>query len=516
MQMLSQGDLVNHASDRNLGIILMMMIQTMKTPRRKMEQGTNTQAVRACTRSQMPQSSTSSGYILDGWEPQKVRQVQLEDQNMSIIMTSLEDGTGRPKWDKVSGGSSELKTIWRQWDRLEINNRMFYRKFYREDENKRDYCFQLIVPKTLRQAVFRHFHDIPLAGHLGPDKMIHRIQQSFYWPAMKQSITEYCKNCDQCSARKPSRLQNRAPLGQYLVGEPIERVAVDILGPLPVTERGNRYILVLCDCFTKWTEAYAIPDQESLTIAKIIVDEFICRFGTPLQIHSDQGRSFEAKLFQDLCNLLQIDKTRTTSQRPQANGNVERFNRTLTCMLTSYCENDQKHWDEFLPQVLMAYRSSVHASTGKTPNMMMLGRNITLPMEAVIPKPVESDEIDAPEIDEYIVSLQNRLAASHELARKHLKQNSDYQKRHYDLKAFKRDFSVGQPVWLYDASKRMGVCHKLTSRWKGPYVVTRKLDDITYLVKRSKKQAGKVYHVDRLLPYRGRNPPTWYSKEKDT
>ena len=137
-------------------------------------------------------------------------------------------------------------------------------------------------------------------------------------------------------------------------------------------------------------------------------------------------------------------------------------------------------------------------------------------MEAVIPKPIESDEINAPEIDEYIVSLQNRLAASHELARKHLKQNSDYQKRHYDLKAFKRDFSVGQPVWLYDASKRMGVCHKLTSKWKGPYVVTRKLDDITYLMKRSKKQAGKVYHVDRLLPYRGRNPPIWYSKEKDT
>jgi hypothetical protein len=69
---------------------------------------------------------------------------------------------------------------------------------------------------------------------------------------------------------------------------------------------------------------------------------------------------------------------------------------------------------------------------------------------------------------------------SHILARKHLKQNSEYQKRHYDLKAVKRTLQVGQPVWLYDASKKVGVCHKLTSKWKGPYVITRKLDDITY------------------------------------
>ena len=88
----------------------------------------------------------------------------------------------------------------------------------------------------------------------------------------------------------PEKQSNKALLGQYLVDEPMERVAVDILGPLPLTERGNRYILVLCDCFTKWTEAYPIPDQESLTIARTIVNEFISRFGTPLQIHSDQGK----------------------------------------------------------------------------------------------------------------------------------------------------------------------------------------------------------------------------------
>ena len=184
----------------------------------------------------------------------------------------------------------------------------------------------------------------------------------------------------------------------------------------------------------------------------------------------------------------------------------------IICMLTFYCENDQKHWNDFLPQVLMAYRSSVRASTGQTPNMMMLGRNITLPMEAVIPRP-ESDE-QAPEIEEYIQNLQERMTKDHTLARKNLKQNSDYQKRHYDLKAVKREFRIGQAVWLYDASKKVGVCHKHTSKWKGPYIITKKIDDVTYLVRRSRKTPGKVYHIDRLLPYQGRNPPTWFSSRK--
>jgi hypothetical protein len=467
--------------------------------------------VRVCTRSQT-QQIIHSGYILNRWDPSTIRQLQLEDPDLCIIFTSLENRQDKPKWDQVSNGTSALKTIWRQWDRLQINTGMLYRKFYYDNDNCQ---LQLIVPRTHQQVVFKHFHDIPSAGHLGPDKMISRIQQVFYWPAMKKSIVEYCRKCDKCAARKPSKQRNRAPLGQYLAGEPMERVAVDILGPLPVTEHGNRYILVLADCFTKWTEAYAIPDQESLTITRVIVNEFISRFGVPLQLHSDQGRSFEAKLFKDLCDFLQIDKTRTTSQHPQSNGHVERFNRTLLCMLTFYCENDQKHWDDILPQVLMAYRSSVHASTGQTPNMMMLGRNITLPMEAVIPRPMETCESDTPGIDDYVINLQERMSKSHILARKHLKQNSEYQKRHYDLKAVKRTLQVGQPVWLYDASKKVGVCHKLTSKWTGPYVITRKLDDITYLVKNSRKQPGKVYHIDRLLPYRGRNPPTWFSRRKE-
>ncbi|KAK3083019.1 hypothetical protein FSP39_011806 [Pinctada imbricata] len=433
---------------------------------------------------------------------------QMADKDIAAIFIAKENET-RPEWSKISDGSGSLKTLWRMWDRIHILKGMMYRQNFSDDGQPKQ--MQLIIPAQYKSHILQYFHDLPSGGHLGAEKTLSRVRNSFYWPRMKKEVEEYCKHCDACSSRKPSRSSNRAPMRQYNLGEPMERVTVDILGPLPSTTKGNKYILVLCDSFTKWTEAFAIPDQEASTITKVFVNEFICRFGTPLQLHSDQGRSFEAKLFQDMCKLFRIHKTRTTSQRPQANGTVERFNRTLASMLSAYCKNNQREWDSYLPQVMMAYRSAVHSSTNATPNMMMLGRNIMMPLEAIIPRPPLSDDNQNQDTD-YLSALQKQLATTHEMARKHLKKNSDYQKKYYDTKATRRDFEEGQPVWLYDASKKVGVCSKLTCKWKGPYVITKKIDDITFLVKRSRTQQGKIYHIDRLLPYKGRNPPTWFRK----
>lgn len=203
------------------------------------------------------------------------------------------------------------------------------------------------------------------------------------------------------------------------------------------------------------------------------------------------------------------DKTRTTSMRPQANGTVERFNRTLVSMLTMYCKDDQKHWDQYLPQVMMAYRASRHASTGKTPNLMMLGREVTLPMQAVIGRPITESDEEPCEPDVYVQELQRKLDHVHCMARKCLKQKTDYQKRYYDLTAKKRTLKAGQLVWVYDTLRKAGVCQKLTMRWKGPFLITRRIDDVTYMVKKSPKQPAKVHHIDRLRKYEGLKRPAW-------
>lgn len=113
---------------------------------------------------------------------------------------------------------------------------------------------------------------------------------------------------------------------QYNVGAPMERIALDILGPLPQSATGNKYIVIIADYFTKWPEAFAVPDQEATTVANLLVREFVCRYGVPLEVHSDQGRNFESAVFAEMCTLLGMEKTRTTSSTIGWNGRTTKQN----------------------------------------------------------------------------------------------------------------------------------------------------------------------------------------------
>lgn len=110
-------------------------------------------------------------------------------------------------------------------------------------------------------------------------------------------VKDWCKKCTICAASNGPQKRGKAPMKQYNVGSPFERIALDIAGPFPTTENKNKYMLVVMDYFTKWVEVYAIPNQEAATVADVLVKEFICRYGVPLEIHSDQGRNFESQLF---------------------------------------------------------------------------------------------------------------------------------------------------------------------------------------------------------------------------
>ena len=209
---------------------------------------------------QEKQELSNNQCLLDDWDATKVAQEQLDDPKIQAVYVAKRDNRPRPEWNQVSSGSSALKTLWRQWDRLEMHAGMLYRKWI--DNELHNTVLQLVVPESKNLQVLRLSHDIPSAGHLGADKTFDKVRQSFYWPAISDDVRRYIKSCDSCTAKKLSRKTNRAPLGQYLVGEPMERVSIDILGPLPLSKAGNRYILVMSDCFTKWTESVPIPNKK--------------------------------------------------------------------------------------------------------------------------------------------------------------------------------------------------------------------------------------------------------------
>ena len=163
-----------------------------------------------------------------------------------------------------------------------------------------------MVTETLRKQIFDFLHDSKVGGHFGINKTNGKIKEKFYWPNLSADVRKWCAQCDACAVRKGPTKKIKAPLGTYVVGSPMERVAIDVLGPLPMSESGNKYILIAMDYFTKWPEAYPIPNQEAETVAKVLVDQFVSRFGTPVELHSDQGRNFESHVFSEMCKLLGI------------------------------------------------------------------------------------------------------------------------------------------------------------------------------------------------------------------
>ncbi|XP_053380038.1 uncharacterized protein K02A2.6-like [Mercenaria mercenaria] len=230
----------------------------------------------------------------------------------------------------------------------------------------------ILSQKIDGRTVLRYSHDIKASGHLGVKKTLNKIRQKYSWPGLQNDVKAYVNGCEVCLKRKRPMRIKKAPMQISSSGYPMERIAVDILGELPVTENGNKYILVVSDYFTKWTESYQMPNMEAVTVAKIMV-----------KTHFDQGRQFVTKLFMEMCKLLQIEKTRTTPYHPESDGMVEKFNRTLCAMLRAYVDENHKNWGDQLPYVMMAYRACEHETTGVSPNKMMLGRETTTPLDLI-------------------------------------------------------------------------------------------------------------------------------------
>ncbi|XP_076867126.1 nuclear GTPase SLIP-GC-like isoform X1 [Brachyhypopomus gauderio] len=199
-------------------------------------------------------------------------------------------------------------------------------------------------------------------------------------------------------------------------GSPMERVAVDVLRPFPVTESGNRYVLVAMDYFTKWPEAYEVPDQSAITTAETLLHEFFCRFGIPEVLHSDQGRNFESDVMTEVCRLLGVHRTRTTPFHPQGDGLVERFNRTLTTQLAMATQENQRDWDKQLPLVLLACRSALQETTGFTPAMLMFGRELQSPVDLAFGAP-PTDDANVEPGPVFVSRLRTRLLDVHVRAR---------------------------------------------------------------------------------------------------
>ncbi|KZR96601.1 putative KRAB-A domain-containing protein 2, partial [Daphnia magna] len=238
---------------------------------------------------------------------------------------------------------------------------------------------RLCVPPERRKEALSWVHDEPTAGHLGQTKTLERARHRFYWPKMDRAVTRYVQSCKSCQTRKPDQGKKKGLIEITQVGGPFERIGIDVLGPFPRSRNGNTNIVVAVDYLTKWVEARALPDATARQIAKFFVEDVVVRHGFPRELTSDQGKCFTAEVTREVLALLRLSHRMTVPYHQQANGLVERQNKTLATMLAMYVDESHEDWDEFLGFVTFAYNTARQESTNHTPFMMVYGREAVIP-----------------------------------------------------------------------------------------------------------------------------------------
>ena len=357
--------------------------------------------------------------------------------------------------------------------------------------------YQLVAPKQIRKRVMNELHGGVGGGHLGTEKLLWKVRMRFYWIGYKEDIRRWCKQCDPCSLHKPGPRRPRAQLHPFHVGSPLEVVSVDIMGPFKKSRRGNEYVLVVCDYFTKWTEAYSLRSHTAPIIADKLVEEFMFRFGVPHQLHSDQGADFDSDLIHEVCKLLRIHKTRTTAYHPQGNGLVERANRTIKKALQILVDETGMDWDDHLPYIMVAYRSSVHATTKCTPNLLMLNRETNLPIDLI--HPIKSEDRPICPV-KYVEWVRQAAEYAFEYVRNNMCVNQERQRRNYNIQEAAPSYKVGEQVLWHYPPVAQG---KLGQSWVGPFVVTERYDDVNYWIQNRTDGVERLVHVDQIKSYDG-------------
>ena len=448
-----------------------------------------------------------SSWSLDG-----LRVMQREDPDISFVMGLMQSSEAKPSWEEVALSSRDVKTLWSQWPRLAIKDGLLSRRF--EAADGKSVHWQIVIPASFRTEFIQGVHGGLTGGHFGRRRTAAAVQARGYWPCWMSDVEKYLRECNVCARYHRGVIPRQAGLRPTLVGEPWERVSVDITGPFPRSSRQNQYILTCVDHFTKWAEAIPLANHTATTVARALMTHVFSRFGAPLQLLSDRGPEFESELFGQLMKWMEIDKLRTTAYQPSTNGAVERFHRTLNTMLGKVVSDTQRDWDDKLPAVMAAYRASPHETTGFSPNRLFLGREVRMPLDLVMGLPSdESNQVNS--MDEFVQRTQEQMADAYEIARQHLRAAAQRRKDTYDIRVRHQEFQVGDWVWYWYPRRYSSRSPKWQKNYIGPFLIVRKIEPVNFVLQRSSRAKPFVVHVNKLKKCFGQTPTSWLDDGSD-
>ena len=217
-----------------------------------------------------------------------------------------------------------------------------------------------MAPAALCGQLLAAAHSVATAGHRGRDQTYQALRRRWYWRGMFRDVQRFVRGCLQCRRRKDSQPVRAGHMVTFNATTPMQDLGVDLVGPLALTDSGNRFVVSMVCRFSRWCEFVAVPDATAETVADAIFNTWCCRFGVPQRIISDRGAQFTSDLFAQLCQRLGTNHSMTSAWHPQTNGSTERQHRTLGTILTALVAqsgSDVPGWDRHLDAAALVMRS---------------------------------------------------------------------------------------------------------------------------------------------------------------
>lgn len=377
---------------------------------------------------------------------------------------------------------------------IEIKNNFLIKKglLYRKTENGDRW----VVPKGVRWQVLKANHDD--IGHFSFDKTYETIKNHYWFAKMRRFIKKYVMSCLECAHAKVPAGKKAGKLHPIeKINEPFHTLHIDHLGPFVRSKRNNVYLLVIIDAFTKFVVLTPVKSTKSVNSIRAIKNYFHT-FSVPKRLISDRGTSFTAKNFEDYVSSLGVKHILNAVATPRANGQVERYNRTILAALTASNHNKPENlWDERVSEIQWGLNNTLNKGTGKSPAQALFGLNMVGTSGSLLQLSV-SDNAN----DESLTLDETRQ----EIAT-HINENQNKQKERFDKGRKEVSYQVGELVRVEREIPSTGKSRKLECKLRGPYRIVEILDKDRYVIedtplsrKGSRKFKG-VFSVDKIHPW---------------
>jgi len=341
-----------------------------------------------------------------------------------------------------------------------------------------------------RKFLLDKFHnDLLVGGHPGQKRLYSKLRRSYHWKNMAKDVAIFVKSCDKCFLNKV-KIGTREPLCLTKTPQkPFEKIVIDTIGPLEMSESGNQYsVTMICD-LTKYVITGSVPNKEAKTVARAIMNNLILIYGIPREILTDLGTEYKNSILAELTEMLKISHSFATPHRHQTVGSIERNHRSFNEYLRIYLPNSGPTWDEFLKYFTFTYNTTpnVNFDLKYSPYELIFSKTPCV-LDVLTPNVIDP----VYNIDNFAVEAKFRLQLAHAHAQDLLLISKIRNKAHYDKNIKPINVTPGDEVLITNDGRR-----KFEPVHKGPFIVER-VEEHNVLVKDPKSNKTKMIHKNRL------------------